>query len=119
VCMIGHSSVLGAAFGDVRSDLLRTPSPIVALFSAVGGKIEYVAGNTHVETGGFAMPDLGLTHVALTARDLDASITFYGKYAGMAVVHRSGPSGSARCRIGEERATCCCSASTVAPPEIS
>jgi lactoylglutathione lyase len=45
-------------------------------------------GNTHVETGGFAMPDLGLTHVALTARDLDASIAFYAKYAGMAVVHR-------------------------------
>ena len=34
------------------------------------------------------MPDLGLTHVALTARDLDASIAFYEKYAGMAVVHR-------------------------------
>ena len=51
-------------------------------------KIEYVAGNMHVETGGFAMPDLGLTHVALTARDLDASIAFYGKYAGTAVVHR-------------------------------
>jgi catechol 2,3-dioxygenase-like lactoylglutathione lyase family enzyme len=34
------------------------------------------------------MPDLGLTHVALTARDLDASIAFYGKYAGMAVVQR-------------------------------
>jgi lactoylglutathione lyase len=34
------------------------------------------------------MPDLGLTHVALTARDLDASIAFYAKYAGMAVVHR-------------------------------
>jgi catechol 2,3-dioxygenase-like lactoylglutathione lyase family enzyme len=34
------------------------------------------------------MPELGLTHVALTARDLDASIAFYGKYAGMAVVHR-------------------------------
>ena len=34
------------------------------------------------------MPDPGLTHVALTARDLDASVTFYGKYAGMAVVHR-------------------------------
>ena len=34
------------------------------------------------------MPDLGLTHVALTARDLDASIAFYAKYAAMAVVHR-------------------------------
>jgi lactoylglutathione lyase len=34
------------------------------------------------------MPDLGLTHVALAVRDLDASITFYQKYAHMAVVHR-------------------------------
>jgi lactoylglutathione lyase len=42
----------------------------------------------HLETGGIAMPDLGLTHVALTAHDLDASIAFYEKYARMAVVHR-------------------------------
>jgi catechol 2,3-dioxygenase-like lactoylglutathione lyase family enzyme len=34
------------------------------------------------------MPDLGLTHVALSARDLDASIGFYEKYARMAAVHR-------------------------------
>ncbi len=34
------------------------------------------------------MPDLGLTHVALAVRDLDASIAFYQKYAGMAVIHR-------------------------------
>lgn len=34
------------------------------------------------------MPDIGLTHIALTSRDLDASIAFYGKYAGMKVVHR-------------------------------
>jgi catechol 2,3-dioxygenase-like lactoylglutathione lyase family enzyme len=34
------------------------------------------------------MPDLGLTHVALAVRDLDASIAFYQKYAHMAVVHR-------------------------------
>ena len=34
------------------------------------------------------MVDLGLTHVALPATDLDASIAFYAKYAGMSVVHR-------------------------------
>jgi lactoylglutathione lyase len=34
------------------------------------------------------VPDLGLTHVAFTVRDLDASSAFYAKYAGMAVVHR-------------------------------
>jgi len=34
------------------------------------------------------MPDLGLTHVALTVRDLEQSIAFYQKYARMVVVHR-------------------------------
>jgi len=34
------------------------------------------------------MYDIGLTHVALTATDLDASIAFYSKYARMQVVHR-------------------------------
>jgi catechol 2,3-dioxygenase-like lactoylglutathione lyase family enzyme len=32
--------------------------------------------------------DLGLTHVALPARDLDASAGFYARYAAMRVVHR-------------------------------
>jgi catechol 2,3-dioxygenase-like lactoylglutathione lyase family enzyme len=32
--------------------------------------------------------DLGLTHVALPVRDLDASIAFYARYARMHVVHR-------------------------------
>ncbi|MBX3470037.1 MAG: VOC family protein [Planctomycetes bacterium] len=35
-------------------------------------------------------PDLGLTHVALTARDVDASAAFYGRYAAMKVVHARG-----------------------------
>ena len=34
------------------------------------------------------MSDLGLTHVALPVRDLDASLAFYAKYARMEVVHR-------------------------------
>lgn len=32
--------------------------------------------------------DVGLTHVALLVRDPAASIDFYGRYAGMEVVHR-------------------------------
>jgi lactoylglutathione lyase len=32
--------------------------------------------------------DLGLTHVALSVRDLDASVAFYRKYARMTVVDR-------------------------------
>ena len=34
------------------------------------------------------MTDVGLTHVALAVTDLDVSIAFYAKYAGMEVVHR-------------------------------
>jgi len=34
------------------------------------------------------MSDLGLTHIALLVRDLQASIDFYARYAGMEVVHR-------------------------------
>jgi catechol 2,3-dioxygenase-like lactoylglutathione lyase family enzyme len=34
------------------------------------------------------MPDIGLTHIALPVEDVDASIKFYAKYAGMQVVHR-------------------------------
>lgn len=34
------------------------------------------------------MVDRGLTHVALAVKDIDASISFYQKYARMQVVHR-------------------------------
>lgn len=34
------------------------------------------------------MSDLGFTHIALTVRDLAASIAFYAKYARMHVVHQ-------------------------------
>ena len=34
------------------------------------------------------MSDIGLTHVALPARDLEASVAFYRKYARMEVVHQ-------------------------------
>ncbi|WP_088240151.1 VOC family protein [Calothrix rhizosoleniae] len=34
------------------------------------------------------MSDVGFTHVALTVSDMEKSIAFYGKYAGMTVVHR-------------------------------
>jgi catechol 2,3-dioxygenase-like lactoylglutathione lyase family enzyme len=32
--------------------------------------------------------DIGLTHIALPVADIDRSIDFYAKYAGMEVVHR-------------------------------
>jgi catechol 2,3-dioxygenase-like lactoylglutathione lyase family enzyme len=34
------------------------------------------------------MIDIGLTHIALPAADVDRSIEFYAKYAGMKVLHR-------------------------------
>jgi catechol 2,3-dioxygenase-like lactoylglutathione lyase family enzyme len=40
-----------------------------------------------------ARPDVGLSHVALVVADLEASIAFYGRYAGLEVVHRRGEPG--------------------------
>ncbi|HMV41325.1 MAG TPA: VOC family protein [Leptospiraceae bacterium] len=34
------------------------------------------------------MSDFGLTHIALDVLDIDKSISFYQKYAGMQIVHR-------------------------------
>lgn len=42
------------------------------------------------------MSDLGLTHVALPARDLAASVGFYARYARMEVVHRRSDPSSGR-----------------------
>lgn len=42
------------------------------------------------------MTDLGLTHVAFSVRDLDASVAFYQKYAQMAVVQRRVQDGGVR-----------------------
>ncbi|UGS48562.1 VOC family protein (plasmid) [Kosakonia cowanii] len=35
--------------------------------------------------------DVGFTHVVFVVRELDKSITFYERYAGMSVVHRREP----------------------------
>jgi catechol 2,3-dioxygenase-like lactoylglutathione lyase family enzyme len=40
------------------------------------------------DAGGTNLSDIGLTHIALPVRDLDASIAFYARYAQMQVVHR-------------------------------
>uniref|UniRef100_B8HMQ3 Glyoxalase/bleomycin resistance protein/dioxygenase n=1 Tax=Cyanothece sp. (strain PCC 7425 / ATCC 29141) TaxID=395961 RepID=B8HMQ3_CYAP4 len=40
------------------------------------------------------MADLGFTHVALPVRDLDKSLAFYARYAGMEAVHRRTDPGS-------------------------
>lgn len=34
--------------------------------------------------------DVGLTHIALTSKNIDASVRFYGEYANMKVVHERG-----------------------------
>lgn len=36
------------------------------------------------------MVDLGFTHIALAVRNVEASLGFYQKYAGMQVIHRRG-----------------------------
>jgi len=47
------------------------------------------------ESSHASSPEVGLSHVALSVRDVEASIAFYSRYAGMREVHRraagSGP----------------------------
>jgi catechol 2,3-dioxygenase-like lactoylglutathione lyase family enzyme len=42
------------------------------------------------------MPDVGLTHIALTVTNVDRSAAFYAKYAHMQVVHRRSDGKSGR-----------------------
>ncbi len=42
------------------------------------------------------MADQGLTHVAYNVSELDESLAFYAKYAGMRVVHQRGREGGSR-----------------------
>jgi lactoylglutathione lyase len=59
------------------------------------------------------MADLGLTHVAFSVRDLDASITFYKTYARMSIVSRRADEGGVRVawltdhRHSRGRTVCC------------
>ena len=43
-----------------------------------------------------SVSDLGLTHIALPVHDIDVSIDFYARYAGMEVVHRRDDPGGNR-----------------------
>ena len=38
-------------------------------------------------------PEVGLSHVALSVRDIEASVAFYARYAHMREVHRRNPHG--------------------------
>ena len=38
-------------------------------------------------------PDVGLSHIALTTANLEASLVFYSRYAGLQAVHRRGDPG--------------------------
>lgn len=46
------------------------------------------AGQSSSTCDGSAGADLGFTHVAIVVADLDATIDFYERYAGLDVVHR-------------------------------
>jgi catechol 2,3-dioxygenase-like lactoylglutathione lyase family enzyme len=43
--------------------------------------------------------DNGLTHIAFSVKDLDASLAFYEKFADMHVVHRRGERGAEKPRV--------------------
>ena len=45
---------------------------------------------TQVRGAAGACPDLGLSHVAFSVRDVESSAAFYARYAGLEVVHQPG-----------------------------
>jgi catechol 2,3-dioxygenase-like lactoylglutathione lyase family enzyme len=53
-----------------------------------GGEIITINSSGLSITGGAAIMDIGLTHIALPVENVDRSIQFYANYAAMQVVHR-------------------------------
>lgn len=68
---------------------MRSPRGDPAGGVRIGSPLLSVAGwPADPADGAIALSDLGLTHIALPATDLAASLAFYERYARMSVVHR-------------------------------